>query len=497
MVAESIMLLQILFPIVAGLVILFRPFFPTHKRRLIFISVSLCISLAFVIIGLFSKQETVTYFRLSSSISLTLCNDGLAKAFGLLVAVIWLFAGAFSFSYLRKTGKTNVFYASFLISEGILQAIALAGNLITFYMFFEWMTVFTFPLVLQNRTKEAVRAARKYFFYSIAGASFCLVGLFLLSVNTDGLSFQGGLSESADSTMVLIAAAFLLFGFGTKAGMFPMHGWLPVAHPVAPAPASAVLSGIITKVGVLGIIRTVYYVIGVENLRGTWFQILFLSTSLITVFMGSMLAFKEKILKKRLAYSTVSQVSYVLFGLALMTPEGFLAAMVHLFAHAITKVCLFLFSGIVIHETGKERVDGLKGIGTLMPAGLWCFTFASLGLIGIPPFAGFYSKWYLAIAALSCENLWFFRYLGPAVLLVSALLTAGYLLPIVADGFFPGKDFVFHKETAANHESKKEGGPVMFVPVAILAIAVLVLGIFAEPIYNVLRDLISISAICG
>ena len=486
----AILLAQILFPIAAGMLVAERQFFRKHVRRLIFTGVSLAVSVVLMILSLFTEKTTITLFRLTGNISVVLSNDGLSRIFCMIVTIVWMAAGFYSFTYLKKTGRTNLFYASFLISEGVLQAIAMSGNLVTFYMFFEWMTLMTFPLVLQTRTKEAVRAARKYFFYSIAGASMCLLGIFLLAGNTDGLSFGGGLTSDANMTEVLIASLCLMFGFGTKAGMFPMHAWLPVAHPAAPAPASAVLSGVITKVGVLGIIRTFYYVIGVKNLEGTYVQYVFLCVSLLTVFMGSMLAYKEKVLKKRLAYSTVSQVSYILFGVALMTPLGLAAGIFHMIAHSLIKTALFLFAGSVIHETGKDRVEGLKGIGKLMPVTLWCFTVASLGLIGIPPTIGFASKWYLATEAMN-TGIGAFRFVGPAILLVSALLTAGYLLPITADGFYPGKDFEFVLDEKHEKEFKKEAGGFMLVPILVFAVAIVVLGVLATPLHSFLTDALS------
>lgn len=489
--SQGILLYQIFFPILAGLLILLRPLFRKNSRRIIYIGIVLVLTFAGAIAGLFAEQTTITLFRLTGNIALIVSNDGLAKFFSVLVATVWMFVGFYAFRYLRRTGKTNVFFASYVMSAGILQAIALSANLVTFYMFYEWMTMLTFPLVLQNHTQEAVRAARKYFFFSIAGACLALIGIFLLAGNTNAVSFARELNSDANMNQVYLAAVLLIFGFGTKAGMFPMHGWLPVAHPAAPAPASAVLSGVITKVGVLGILRTLYYVIGVEHLRGTYVQYLFLTVSLLTVFMGSMLAYKEKVLKKRLAYSTVSQVSYILFGLALMTPQGYAAGLMHMVAHSAIKVALFLFAGTVIHETGEERVEGLKGIGKKLPLTLWCFTFASLGLVGIPPTAGFVSKWYLATAAMETD-LGAFSYVGPAILLVSALLTAGYLLTITADGFFPGRDFVWKEKTEHGHEEhEKEGGVLMFVPILFFALASLVLGLLAQPLYRTISNLVA------
>ena len=264
----------------------------------------------------------------------------------------------------------------------------------------------------------------------------------------------------------------MMIGFGCKAGMYPLHAWLPTAHPVAPAPASAVLSGIITKCGVLAIIRTTYYLFGVDFVRGTWVQNVILVLAICTVFMGSMLAYREKMLKKRLAYSSISQVSYVLFGLFLMTPQAFCGAILQIVAHAIAKNALFLSAGAVIYKTGHTYVDELKGIGKQMPIVMGCFTVASLSLVGIPPTGGFVSKWFLATGALECtvENL--IPVIGIVVLIISALLTAGYLLTIVADAYFPGKDFDY------GSLEKKEPNLLMLVPLIVLACGVVIVGTF-------------------
>lgn len=489
---EILVLLPVLFPVIAGCLLFVLTRRGNRKVQVNYVTVVLVLETALVLTAAFMDRTTVECFCLTPEIRLLLCNDGLSGLFGVLVAVVWLLVGIYSFCYLKETRKPVMFYGFYLIALGALQGLGLAGNLVSFYLFYEWVTLMTVPLVFYNRTKESIRAAKKYLFYSVAGASFSLAGIFLLAGNTEGLLFAenaegllvtaNGLRDSVNFTEVSVAAVLLILGFGTKAGMFPMHGWLPTAHPVAPAPASAVLSGVITKAGVLGIIRSLYYVIGMEFFAGTYVQTLLLTLSLITVFMGSMLAYKEKVLKKRLAYSTVSQVSYVLFGLALFTPAGLAAALLHMVFHSVIKNALFLFAGTVIHQTGVERVEGLRGMGKNMPVTFWSFTFAALALVGIPPLSGFVSKWYLAESAMNA-SVGVFSYLGPAVLLVSALLTAGYLLSITADGFFPGKDYV-----AATPEPR-EGSVSMLIPQGVFALAALLLGIFAAPLYQFVTKL--------
>ena len=307
---------------------------------------------------------------------------------------------------------------------------------------------------------------------------------------------------SVNEGLFLAAMCCILIGFGAKAGMFPLHGWLPTAHPVAPAPASAVLSGVITKSGVLAILRIVYFVAGPETIRGTWVQQAWIVLTLLTVFMGSMLAYREPVLKKRLAYSTVSQVSYVLFGLSVLEPVAFTGALSHIVFHSLIKNALFLCAGAIIVITGRTQVKEMRGLGSQMPALLGCYTIVSLALVGIPPASGFVSKWYLATGALA-SGTGMFAWLGPVVLLVSALLTAGYLLPLTIQGFFPG-----HGEEREGQESREEENsknitardqsginqkqepPVwMLVPIGILTAGALLLGCFPGGLLDFLNTI--------
>ena len=314
-----------------------------------------------------------------------------------------------------------------------------------------------------------------------------LFGLFFLNRLADSFTFlPGGTMNAAavagNENLSLVVAFSMIIGFSVKAGMFPLHAWLPTAHPVAPAPASAVMSGIIVKMGVLGMIRVVYYLVGADFLRGTWVQTVWMSLALVTVFMGSMLAYREKVMKKRLAYSTVSQASYILFGLSLLQPAALSGALLHVVFHAVIKSCLFLSAGAIIYKTHKTNVDDLRGIGKEMPVTIWCYTFAAAALIGIPPASGFISKWYLATGALS-SGTGIFSWLGPVVLLTSALLTAGYLLPITVNGFLPGAEYDYAGL------QKKEPNLTMLLPLLILAGLALLLGVFPNPLADYIASI--------
>lgn len=476
---ESVLLLTaILFPILSGAILLLLKKPDDYRKIPAYTGVVLCISGILTVCLLFTREEEIFLFSLTKDLPIVLKLDALGKFFLSLVTVIWLLAGCFSFSYIKHEHNKKRYFGFYLMVLGVLTGLGCSGNLVTMYAFFELVTLSSFPLVIHNQSREAVMAGLKYLFYSFFGAYMALFGVFFLCRYTDTVSFiPGGTLNmelvKGNEGVLLLAAALMIIGFCVKAGMFPLHAWLPAAHPVAPSPASAVLSGVIVKAGVLALVRVVFYQFGAEFLRGTWVQYLFMTLSLITVFMGSMLAFRENVFKKRLAYSTVSQLSYILFGAALLNPTALTGSLLHMAAHGLIKTALFLCAGAVIFRTGITTVNELKGIGKRMPLTIWCFTIVSLGLIGIPPTGGFISKWYLAQGAL-LSGTGGFRYAGPIVLLVSALLTAGYLLPVTMKGFFPGEDYDYEKT------KKCEADGYMTVPLVILTALSVLIGMFPQ-----------------
>ncbi|MBR1971970.1 MAG: proton-conducting membrane transporter [Oscillospiraceae bacterium] len=471
---------SILVPVLLGLGILAVREFQSRKLLLCVTGAGL---VAGALLGLgvvFGPEAELSLFSFGKNLELAFHVDALGRLFALVVDVVWLISGFYAFEYMKHEQEEKRFFGFYVMVFGILHALTFSGNMVTFYLFYELMTLLSVPLILHNRSKDAIKGGLKYLFYSLFGAYMVLFGLFFLNRFAASLDFlPGGTLDMAavagNEGLMLVVAFSMIIGFSVKAGMFPLHAWLPTAHPVAPAPASAVMSGIIVKMGVLGMIRVVYYLVGPDFIRGTWVQTAWMSLALVTVFMGSMLAYREKIMKKRLAYSTVSQASYILFGLSLLQPAAMTGALLHVVFHAVIKSCLFLSAGAIIYKTHKTNVEDLRGIGKEMPVAIWCYTFASAALIGIPPASGFISKWYLATGALS-SGIETFSWLGPVVLLVSALLTAGYLLPITVNGFLPGADYDY----AALE--KKEPNMTMLLPLLILAALAVLLGIFPNPL---------------
>lgn len=484
-----LILLPILLPILSGIVLLF-PGKWERKKICLYTGIFLLLSFGAVLTVVFgfSTDTELTVLWLTKTLPIYFKIDAIGKMFAMLVTIVWVCSGLFSFIYMKHEWKEKRFFGFYLIVYGVLIGLDFAGNLITFYIFYEFMTLMSVPLVLHSGTKEAIMAGLKYLFYSLCGAYMSLLGIYFLSryCNTNALMFsKGGILDfnviAGHENLILIIAFFMILGFGVKAGMFPMHAWLTLAHPEAPAPASAVLSGIIVKSGILALIRVIYFVFGTEILRGTWVQYAWLILALITIFMGSLLAYREKGLKKRLAYSTVSQISYILLGLGFMNQVALTGAILHTICHAFTKSALFLIAGAMIFKTGKTRVDEYAGIGKRMPITMLCFTAASFALIGIPPAGGFISKWYLALGALQSQ-LNVFSWLGPVILLISALLTAGYLLPIVIRGFFPGEGYIVEK--------REEPELLMILPIIILSVLCVGVGVFPTKIIEFVNQFI-------
>lgn len=482
-------ILSILFPILAGIYLLIRKEMKSRKSLLFSTGIFLIITAVLVILVVcLSGKGMLMPFNLADRLPVLFKVDEISIVFSIMASIIFLCAGFFSFEYMKHEEKEKRYYGFYLIVFGILLALCFAGNLITFYLFFEMLTLTSMPFVLHNGSREAIMAGLKYLFYSLCGAYMALFGLYFIERYGNTLTFSaGGVISSqmaAENTdILLIVAFFMLIGFGVKAGMFPMHAWLTAAHPAAPAPASAILSAVIVKAGILAIIRVVYYIFGSSFLRGTWVQISWMVLTLLTVFMGSMLAYREPVLKKRLAYSTISQLSYILFGLSVMNAGSVTGGLLHVLCHGFIKAALFLCVGAIIYQTGKTRAEELRGIGKEMPLLMWCYTIVSLGLIGIPPTGGFISKWYLAEGALS-SGISGFNWIGPVVLLVSALLTAGYLLPPAINGFFPGADYDYEAL------KKKEPSLLMLVPILIFTILSVMIGLFPGWLVNSLQQVI-------
>ena len=473
---------SILFPLFCGISMLLIKKLSNRNLRMGIIVAMEAVQTLVTLLIVFSDEMSTGSFDFAKGLSVGFYSDMTAKLFCLIVSVAWLLVTVYACIYMKHEKNESRFFLFSFLTQGAMMGAILSSNLVSMYLFFELVTLFSAPLVLHSLSKEAIAAAKKYLYYSVAGAFLALFGIFVLAANAPDLNFSAAGRITEATPLVLTGVLCMCIGFGAKAGLFPLHGWLPTAHPVAPAPASALLSGIIAKIGVLAIIRTVFFTAGAHNIAGTWVQKTLIALSLLTVLMGSMMAYREKIFKKRLAYSTVSQISYVLTGLFLFSAEGFEGALWQILFHAVVKVGLFLCAGAVIFLYGKTEVSDLTGMGKKMPVTFACFTVLSLSLIGIPPTGGFFSKWHLASAALNNSEIGFLSWLIPVILLASALLTAGYLLSITIKAFW-GKN-------ANDNETTVKEPVLMLIPLILLAAFAFFGGIFSQETGNILSSVV-------
>lgn len=475
-------LVPVFFPIIAGILHFSLPF-RTKKQRNIYTELVVTAASVFVLAAvLFSGREMITLFYFTKELSLSFRIDKLSCVFAVLVSLLWPLATLYSFEYMRNEERAASFAAFFVMTFGVTVGIAFAGNLLTMYIFYEMLTLVTFPLVLHPMTDEARKVSGTYLVYSLGGAAFAFVGIIFVLYYCGTLDFAigGVLTESVFNKRENL---FLLFfvvsfcGFSVKAAMFPFSRWLVKAY-VAPTPVTALLHAVaVVKAGAFATMRLTYYVFGTDCLRGTWAQYTVMGLSLVTIIYGSTMAVKEQHFKRRLAYSTVSNLSYILFGVTMMTPLGLVAALSHMVFHAVMKICSFFCAGIVMHQTGKNYVYELNGIGRRMKVTFTCFTVAALALTGIPPLAGFMSKWNLATAAVDSENI--LAFVGVGVLLYSAFMTAIYMIGISVQAFFP-KDNVL----CDNFNEISEPSIEMLLPITVFAICILVIGLLEAPLLD-------------
>ncbi|MDE7428325.1 MAG: proton-conducting membrane transporter, partial [Lachnospiraceae bacterium] len=434
----------ILIPFITGILV---PLLPFRKRwqKEVFLETAVVVNSILVwYLLLHHSDSTFLLAHFTGNLNISFRVDGMSMVFAGLVSALWPFATLYAFEYMTKEEHENVFFLFYTLTYGVTLGIAFAANLLTMYFFYELLTLVTVPLVMHTLTREAVLASRKYLYYSLGGAAFAFIGLIMVIVFGSTTDFiLGGvfdLTKIEENTNVLLFIYVMAFmGFGVKAAVCPFNSWLPQAG-VAPTPVTALLHAVaVVKSGAFAILRLTYYSFGTDFLKGTWAQDVVMAIVMFTIVYGCSRALKETHLKRRLAYSTISNLSYILFGAVIMTPLGLAAALSHLVFHAIMKICSFFCAGAIMHQTDRHYVHELDGLGYKMPCTFGIFTLSSLALMGVPGLAGFVSKWNLASAAAESGNP--LAYGGVACLLVSALLTAIYMLSIVVRAFFPGKDF--------------------------------------------------------
>lgn len=474
----------ILIPFIAAALSVWIPFRKRSHWELFLESAVILNSILVWYLLLHHSRSTFLLAHFTGDLSVSFMVDGPGMVFSGLVSALWPLATLYAFEYMTKEEHEKIFFLFYTMTYGVTLGIALAANLLTMYFFYELLTLVTVPLVMHTLTREAILASRKYLYYSLGGAAFAFIGLIMIIVYGRSTDFVlGGVLDPAkigDRANVLLLIYVLAFmGFGVKAAVCPFNSWLPQAG-VAPTPVTALLHAVaVVKSGAFAIIRLTYYSFGTDFLRGTWAQTTVMLVTMFTIVYGCSRAVKETHLKRRLAYSTISNLSYILFGATLMTPLGMAAALTHLVFHAVMKIASFFCAGAVIHQTDRYYVHELDGMGYKMPCVFGVFTVSALALMGVPGLAGFISKWNLAAAALESGST--ITCLGVVCLLISALLTAIYMLTVTVRAFFPGKDFDYGALDGIRDPNWK-----MLAPLFVFTFFIVLFGIYSQPLVDFL-----------
>ena len=481
---QYLILAAIALPILGGIGI---PLLPFRRRGQMLAYIEALVIATSVIVWTLLPGGTTETFHLVhfvNDLSISFKIDGMTMVFAGLIAVLWPLATLYAFEYMQHEAHEKSFFLFYTMTYGVTLGIAFASDMLSMYFFYELLTLVTVPLVMHTLTREAILAVRNYLYVSIGGAAFALMGMIFLMVYGDTCEFTLGGVFSADTLSrhgILLRWIYLFsfMGFGVKAAVFPLSGWLPQAG-VAPTPVTALLHAVaVVNAGAFAIIRLTYYSFGTEFLSGSWVQNVCLVLTMFTVIYGCSRATKESHIKRRLAWSTVSNLSYILFGAVVMTSQGLVGALSHFVFHGFMKITSFLCAGAFMHQTGKAYVYEMDGMGKRMKLVFSAFTVSALGLMGVPGLAGFISKWNLTEAAVSSGHP--LAYLGVACLMLSALLTAIYMLSIVRRAFFPAAE-------AEITASVTDPGWQMCLPLVLCAAATVLLGLFSAPLIGFFRS---------
>lgn len=417
-----------------------------------------------------------TLIELFPGVSFQFRVDTFGLFFAILASSLWIATSVYSIGYmrgLRSASQTRFFFCFALALHGAL-GIAFAGNLLTLFIFYEILTVSTFPLVAHKETEEAISGGRKYLAYLLTGATLIILAMGLTYTLSGNLNFKAGgflKGYGKDPHLILIFTIFTI-GFGTKAALMPLHEWLPTAM-VAPTPVSALLHAVaVVKAGVFCVLRVILYVFGPQLLAELNLSLILAYVASFTILVSGMLALAQDHLKRRLAFSTINNLAIIILGASLLSPSGITGSIFHIAAHGFMKITLFFVAGAIYVKTHKEKVSELDGIGKAMPVTMASFSIAALGISGIPPMAGFISKWYLCLGSLEAKEMLFLL-----VLLGSALLDIAYFVPIIYHSFFkkPSGDLFLRVDEASLW---------MVAPITICAIGSIMLGLFPNAIFH-------------
>lgn len=459
-------LLAILVSAIAGILILATPSKPNLRETWSFIAAVLKFSIILSMLpAVYNGSVYVLDFpSIFPGVRTLLRVDALGLYFALLSSALWIITTLYNVGYMRTCNEKEQtrYYFSFALSLSAAIGIAFAGDLAAFFIFFELLTFATYPLVAHKETKEAILAGRKYLVYSLSAASLLFFAIVWTYHLTGDLSFRaGGMNfPTMDFKSALVLFFLFVYGVAVKAALFPMHAWLPSAM-VAPTPVSALLHAVaVVKAGVFGILRVTGFVFGPQWMRDTGLFIVLLSLSGFTILFASAIALVQDNLKRRLAYSTISQLSYIILGASLLSSSGYLGSVLHMANHALLKITLFFCAGAYYAKLHVESIHELRGAGYKMPWTTAAFTLAALGLSGFPPLCGFISKWFLCKGALEADS-----WIALMIYLLSGLLSAAYLLPVSV--------IAFRKTDEPNVQANESPWTLTWPPVMTALLAIL------------------------
>jgi len=439
--------------------------------------VKLLLVLSMLPVILAGNQIVYTLAEVVPGVAIRFRVDALGMLFACVAASLWIVTSAYSIGYMRGLDEHSQtrYFVFFALALSATIGVAFSANLLTLYLFYEMLSLATYPLVTHHQDREARTSGRKYLTY-ILGTSIGLVlpAMLVCYYLTGTLEFanHGFLAGACNKGLATVLLIFFIFGFA-KAGIMPFHGWLPAAM-VAPTPVSALLHAVaVVKVGVFSIVRILTGVFGTELLGQFDLGVVVCAIASVTIIVASLIALSQDNLKRMLAFSTIGQLSYIILGVGLLSPKGVTGGLLHIAMHAFGKITLFFCAGAIFVATGKRNISEMVGIGRRMPWTMGAFFLGSLSIIGLPPTGGFLSKWYLVLGTLEADQITFLF-----VLLGSSLLNAAYFMPVVYRAFFPPPG-------AAMFENRVQEAPVFCAaPPVITAFISVMLFFYPEPFFR-------------
>jgi multicomponent Na+:H+ antiporter subunit D len=487
---EATILLTLAVPLAGAVLILLSGRHPNLREAVTLATAGILLLLVALLVPtvMAGGRPAVALGEMLPGLRIAFVVEPLGMMFAAIASFLWIVTSVYSIGYMRGHGEGNQtrFYAFFAIALASTMGVAFAGNMLTLFIFYEALTISTFPLVTHAGNEEAKRAGRVYLGLLLGTSiGFQLFAIIWTWTITGTLDFtDGGIIEGRASAAVIgVLLVLYVFGIG-KAALMPFHRWLPAAM-VAPTPVSALLHAVaVVKAGVFSVLKVTVYIFGVDNLAelgcSEWLQYL----AAATIIIASLVAMTKDNLKARLAYSTISQLSYIVLGAMLVNSWGIIGGGMHIAMHAFGKITLFFCAGAILVASHKTEVSQMRGLGRAMPVTMAAFLIGSLSIIGLPPFGGLWGKWFLALGALEADKL-----VMVAVLMVSSLLNVVYLLPIPIRGFFGGPPA--NPGHGNGHGVIKEAPWPCLAAIAVTSLGCLALFFYPDPVYDLLKQIIT------